>query len=451
MTAPALVVLTVISAGGGLALAADKAALAPDITAEVAIVVDAAEGHELWSRDPDRRMFPASLTKMMTAALALERGDPAQVVTISKDAASLPPVGIDLLEGEKLTLENLLLAAFVWSANDAAFAVGEAVAGGKAAFIELMNQRAREWGATGTNFENPHGLHNENHYSTARDMALIARRCMAVPGFRELASTKTFRLSRPVREERKAGEDRDAGPPRYEDREFGNRNQLLHEWPPCDGIKTGYTRHAGRCLAASATQDGWQAIAIVLKSSDAWTESRALLEWAFAHYEMRQAVTTGQGGWSAQVMDGQAREVALEAARGAEVLVARGAPPPELRALTTRAEAPISPGDELGTLWVLVGGQARAQAPLVAARGVELSLWGRIKRAPLPPGVGHGLLIVAAGVLLLGTAAKAARARRHRLAPRRRGVHRPGARVGGRRGRPAPRRPGRSVAARNRR
>lgn len=451
MTAPALVVVAVISAGSGFAAAADKTALAPNITAEAAIVVDTVEGRELWSRDPDRRMFPASLTKMMTAALALERGDPAQVVTISKDAASLPPVGIDLLQGEKLTLESLLLAAFVWSANDAAFAVGEAVAGSKAAFTELMNQRAREWGAMRTNFENPHGLHSENHYSTARDMAIIARRCMAVPGFRELASTRTFRLSRPVRDDRKAGEREDAAAPRYEEREFSNRNQLLHEWPPCDGIKTGYTRQAGRCLAASATQDGWQAIAIVLKSSDAWTDSRALLEWAFAHYEMRQVVAAGQGGWSAQVMDGEEREVALEAAREAQVLLPRGAPPPELRALTTRAEAPISPGDELGTLWVLVDGQARAQVPLVAVQGVELSLWGRIKRAPLPPGVGHGLLIVAAGVLLLGTAAKAARARRHRLAPRRRGVHHAGARVGGRRGRPAPRRPGRPVAARNRR
>ena len=440
-----------IPAGGGLALAADGAPPAPDLTAEAAIVVDAAEGRELWSRNPDQRMFPASLTKIMTAALALELGDPAQVVTISGDAASLPPVGIDLLEGEKLTLENLLLAAFVWSANDAAFAVGEAVAGGKAAFLELMNRRAREWGATATNFENPHGLHNENHYSTARDIAIVARRSMAVPGFRELAATKTFRLARPVREERKTGEEGGTKPPRYEEREFGNRNQLLHDWPACDGIKTGYTRQAGRCLAASATQDGWQAIAIVLKSNDAWTDSRALLEWAFAHYEMRQAVTAGQGGWSAQVIDGQAREVALEAAEGAGVLLPRGAPPPELRALTTRAEAPVSPGDQLGTLWAFVDGRARAHVPLVAAQGVELSLWGRIKRAPIPPGLGHGLLIIAAGVLLLGTAAKAARARRHRLAARRRGVHRPGARVGGRRSRPAPRRPGRSVAARNRR
>ena len=397
--------------------------------------MDAAEGRELWSLNPDQRVFPASLTKMMTAALSIEGDDPERMVVISEAAASVPESGLSLEAGERLRLGDLLEGALIWSANDAAFAVGEAVAGNMKDFVTLMNRRARSWGATSTQFTNPHGLHAEDHYATARDLAAIAVRAMKLPGFRRIVAMKSYQMLRPVYVEPKPEEQAGLVPPatklrKYEPREFLNRNQLLEKWELCDGIKTGYTREAGRCLAASATRHGWQAIAVVLNAKERWDDARALLEWAFAHFEMRTIVREGQDDWRLRVWDGVSPQVRVATASAVRLLLPKAAAAPQLQVRAECAQAPISQGDRLGTLDILVEGKLRAQVSLVAAHDVELSLWGQIKRLSVPSEVEQWALILAAGVLLLGTAAKAARARRYRLKASRRATHprRPGVR-----------------------
>ena len=137
-------------------------------------MIDAQDGAELWSFNADRRMYPASLTKMMTGALACEQNQLDRVVTISQRAENVPETGIGLKAGERMTVGDLARAALIWSANDAALALGEAVSGNVDSFVTLMNQRAREWGVVNTHFVNPHGLHQNDHYATARDLGIIA-------------------------------------------------------------------------------------------------------------------------------------------------------------------------------------------------------------------------------------------------------------------------------------
>ncbi len=398
----------------------------PEMLGKSAIVVEAATGRVLWETNADAQMFPASLTKMMTGYLVAREGDLDRVVTISRTVASVPETGLYLEADERVLLRDLLKGALIWSANDAAAAAGEAVAESVDAFVDLMNQTAAELGATHTHFVNPHGLHDDNHYSTARDLATIAVQAMKCPAFREVVATKQFAVMRPeyvepTTPEEKTQLERNATKlRRYAKRTYRNRNRLLRSWDLCDGVKTGYTRQAGNCLAASATRDGWQAISIVLDSENTWEDSHALLQWAFDNYEMKAIVRKGQSDWKAPVRDGEARQVTVAAAEGFETLVAKLGSRWEVTPELTTLEAPVKPGAPAGTLAVTVGERLRVQVPLVTAGSVELSTWGQVKRLSLPGRSGDLLLCLAAGVLLLGTAAKAARTRRYRVASGRR-------------------------------
>lgn len=412
----------------------------PPVTAAAAIVVDARDGRELWSRNADQRMFPASLTKIMTCALACKDGQLDRLCTVSQRAASVPETGIDLQEGEKLRLGELVQAALVWSANDAALAVGEAVSGDIDTFVQRMNEQARAWGATNTHFCNPHGLHDPDHYSTARDLARISTEAMKLPAFRKIVALRSVQMSRPtvVMAQAPGGEAGDASPRqivRYEPRLLTNRNRLLLSWKECDGVKSGYTKQAGRCLVASASRGGWRALVVVLNAIQCTEDCRRLLEWALDNFENRTVVRPGQRGWKAPVVDGTSPEVEVAAAAGVHALAPVGEVlHAQLRPAIHEVRAPVHGGQPVGRLQVLVDGVVCGEAPLVAANEVPLSRWGLIKQGTVPEPVGQGLLLVAAGVLLIGTAAKATGARRNRLAPRRGGADPSGTRIRGRRG-----------------
>lgn len=407
-----------------------QAAPPPPTTAVAAIVIDAETGAELWSREPDRRMFPASTTKMMTGALAAETGDLDRIVTVGPAAASIPETGLGLQPQERLPFHHLLQGALIWSANDASGALAEAVAGSIPAFVERMNQRARELGATHTHFVNPHGLHDPNHYSTARDLATIAAYAMRSPEFRAVVATQRVTLQRPVWASPSATAKTDAPRAkathqlRIEPRVFSNRNRLLLAWDACDGIKSGYTRQAGRCLVTSTVAGGRRYIAVVLHSARPTDESRALLEWAGRNFESRTLARGGEANdaWQAPVTDGRLRRVPLVPAADLAALSAVGAPQPAVTFTVVPAIAPVRQGARLGVLQASDNGRILGQVALVAQSAVPLSLWGEVKHRALPNALGQGLLWVATGVLLLGTAAKAARTRRRRLPPRQRAV-----------------------------
>jgi len=414
-------VLGACTASATMAMAGESSTKPPDIAAEAAIVVDLDTGLELWSKNADTRMYPASLTKMMTGALAIEYGDMDSIVPISKAVADVDETGLYLEEGEQIPFRDLVQAVLIWSANDASAAVGEAVAGTVEDFVQLMNERAAQWGARDTHFVNPHGLHDDDHYSTARDLAKIATHAMRSPIFRQIVAMRSFEMARPeyvapAKPEDKAALEPGAGRVRRMTvRKFTNRNRLLTRWELCNGIKTGYTRHAGNCLAASATSDGWTAVSIVLKSNDSWSDSRALLEWAFATHRRQRVVERGQGAWTVRVVDGRAGKVELKPDKDIDLLVPSEGARVTLRPDVDALVAPVEQSEKVGELLVLMSGKVVGRAPLVAAESVPLSFWGHVKRLALPRPVEGLLLCLGAGVLLLGTAAKVACARRNCL------------------------------------
>lgn len=252
----------------------------PDVSAEAAALIDVASGRILYAKNGSKKMRIASLTKTMTAIVAIESGRLQDVVTVPKEAVGVDGSSIYLKQGEKLTLEELLYGLMLRSGNDAAVAVAHHVGGSVPGFVYLMNEKAALIGMTHTNFTNPHGLDDSNmHYSTAEDMAKLSAYALHNPVFRQIVSTKVKSISW-------EGEKWD--------RRLQNKNKLLHLYNGADGVKTGYTKLAKRCLASSATRDGRQLAAITLNAPDDWNDSMKLLDWGFEHFAVSRVVTKGQ-------------------------------------------------------------------------------------------------------------------------------------------------------------
>ncbi|MEZ8218959.1 D-alanyl-D-alanine carboxypeptidase (penicillin-binding protein 5/6) [Candidatus Fervidibacteria bacterium JGI MDM2 SSWTFF-3-K9] len=248
-----------------------RATLSQDlpITAKSALLADAETGEILWQRNPDLRCYPASLTKIMTAILVLERGNLGDWVIVPKEAAFTGESSMALKEGERVQLKDLLNAILVRSANDACVAAAIHFAGSVEKFVEWMNEKAKELGMTNTHFVNPHGLHHPQHFMTARDLLTLTRYALQNPTFRSIVSQREIII---------APTNKSAL------RRYRNRNKLLELYPGCDGVKTGYTVPAGKCLVASATRNGWQLIAIVLGSQDHFADCATLLDYGFNNF-----------------------------------------------------------------------------------------------------------------------------------------------------------------------
>ena len=248
-----------------------KAAVRPPaIHAESAIVIDMNSGQILYSHDANTCRRMASTTKIMTALIVLKNMRLDQVVTVSAHAASTPPQSVGLRAGDRVTVGQLLYGALVWSGNDAAEALAEAGGGGsEKAFVAKMNRMAASLGLTNTHFVNPHGLDAPGQYSTARDLAKLARYAMQNAQFRKIVSTDSYTIKLPGRE------------PFV----LHNVNKLVRTVDWVTGVKTGSTSQAGYCLVASGTRNGERVLSVVLgePTSDLnWSESKALLEYGFA-------------------------------------------------------------------------------------------------------------------------------------------------------------------------
>ncbi|MEN6644811.1 MAG: D-alanyl-D-alanine carboxypeptidase family protein [Armatimonadia bacterium] len=375
----------------------------PAISAEAAILMDADSGRVLFERHSDRRMYPASLTKMMTGLLACESGDLQRIHQASKTAAETGESSIALTAGEPLKLEQVLQASLIKSANDATVMVAECVGGSVPAFVEMMNNRAAAMGLRGTHFANPHGLHRADHYSTAADLCELARQALQNESFAAIVGTRDTCIPW-------------AGKPWM--RKLVNRNRLLLSWNECDGVKTGYTRQAGRCLAASASRDGWRLVCVVLKCGNSWTDARTLLEWGFSKYQ-RTCIARADDVYNLRVRRGAVGKVSARPERDVFVILDQAEPAPKAVVAKGRCEAPIMPGQVVGTLQVTYAGKVQ-QVRLLALEEVPLSLWARLCNMKLPQAGTCGLVFLAAGVLLHGAGSKAARARRRRVKARRR-------------------------------
>jgi len=315
----------------------------PVIEARAAVLVDASDGKVLFAHNADERRAIASLTKVMTALVVIERTKPTDAVTASPAAEKIgenDPIvtELELVTGERLSVEQLLYGLLLPSANDAAVALAEHVGGSVTGFAKLMNEEAAKLGATNSHFTNPHGLDEPGHVSTAGDLAKIARAAMSKPLFRKVVATKTYDIPW-------------TGHPAP--RTLANRNPLLGAFPGTTGIKTGQTLAAGKSLVSSATQGGETRIAVVLASSKVANDSMSLLDHGFSRFK-RHAIATKGKVWGTGTY-GDGTTVRLRAKRTFAPLVAVGFPPPtvDFREKTT-------------SLAVHIVGQPEAKVPLEA-------------------------------------------------------------------------------------
>jgi D-alanyl-D-alanine carboxypeptidase (penicillin-binding protein 5/6) len=380
------------------------------LSAQAVILVDVGSGQVLYERNADAPREPASLTKLMTGLLAVEAGDLDRTVTVSKTAADTGEASANLQAGDQLKLRDLLTAALLPSANDASVAIAEALSGSVPAFVQRMNARAAELGLRDTRFGNPDGLPSPGHISSARDLATIAREALQHEEFRSTVCLEKAKLTYARRGTK--------GP---QTREVLSTNRLLrHEhpehWDLADGVKTGYTKAAGRCLCASATEGGWQLLAVVLGCTDCWADGRKLLSWGFAQYRRERIVTADATTARVHIVGGKRPTVRAVAKSSLDLIVPIGESPAAARVSETYPEAPVSAGDEVGELVVCRIDGTQLSATLVAVEDMPQSLLARLGK--------HGnALIVAVLVLALmgmvlvhGAVAKAVGARRRRLA-----------------------------------
>lgn len=248
---------------------------AADISAVSAIVIEASSRTPLYEKDSHTRRPPASTTKIVTALLAIERADPKQMLTVSSRAAEVEGSQLGLQEGDQLSLQDLLHILLMKSGNDAAITIAENLAGSIEIFAEWMNRKAEEFGLKNTHFTNPHGLPDDNHYTTAYDLAILAAKAMENELFREIVQKTKTKLE-------------------YKGLVLSNSNKLLYNCPGACGIKTGFTKKAGRCLVSAAERDNVTLICVTLSAPDDWNDHRALYDICFPRVERYEVLAAGQ-------------------------------------------------------------------------------------------------------------------------------------------------------------
>ena len=256
----------------------------PNITSESAILVEVSTGRIIYEKNSTKQMYPASTTKVMTAILTIENSNLDNIVTVSENALSNIPQGYvtcGLVAGEELTVKDLLYALMLPSANDAAYVLAEYIGDSVEGFSNMMNSKATEIGCQSTHFINPNGIHDDNHFSSAYDLYLIANYAMKNETFREIVATREYVLPATNKYE-------------SNDRVLKTTNYLLNEesanfYKYAIGIKTGYTSKAGDCLISQASRDGLEFIAVTL-NGERFTDTKKLFEYAYDNYTLTKII-----------------------------------------------------------------------------------------------------------------------------------------------------------------
>jgi D-alanyl-D-alanine carboxypeptidase (penicillin-binding protein 5/6) len=244
-----------------------------------AALIDVESGRILYSSRGNSRMKIASLTKIMTAIVAIENGDLADTVKVGRNAAGKEGSSLYLKVNEEMSLENLLYGLMLRSGNDAATAIAEHVGGSEEGFVYLMNDKADWLGLANTHFTNPHGLDHKDHYSSANDLAKLTAYALKNNMFKQIVKTRTKMAPNPNE---------------AWDYKWFNKNKMLSMYDGADGVKTGYTKQALRCLVSSATRNGQQLAAVTLNDGDDWADHRRLLDWGFRNYPLEEIASRGQ-------------------------------------------------------------------------------------------------------------------------------------------------------------
>lgn len=330
---------------GGLPLPC-HAAEAPDISASSAVLLDADSGRILYARDENTPRAIASITKLMTALVASEcLGDLQQEITIRKEWTGIEGTSLYLEPGEKLTAETLLYGLLLHSGNDAAVALAAACAGDVETFVDWMNLRAGDLGMTQTHFTDPNGLGGEGHYASALDMAKLGVACLNDPVVSKIAATRSIHVG---------------------GRSFTNHNKLLWQYPDCTGMKTGYTRQAGRTLVSSAERNGQRLVCVTLNDSDDWRDHAALLDYGFSRFPKQALVEKDQIIRRVPVTGSLLHDLPVQARSALSwPLKESDQVRVEVSGLPERAEASVRAGEIAGELRLIVNESPAAKTYLV--------------------------------------------------------------------------------------
>ncbi len=330
------------------------------LNAQSALLMDVENGQVLYAQNHKQPRPVASTTKVMTALIALAGAELHGTVRVSPRAAAVEESSMHLRQGENLTLENLLYGALLSSGNDACVAIAEHVAGSEKTFVAFMNEKALLIGAENTCFQNTNGLPVRGHHSTALDLALITRYALHNPVFCRIVKTR-YKL---VKE------------PGSFEHHLVNTNKLLWRYPWADGVKTGTTSEAGKCLIASASREGRRLLAVVLNDGDRFGDAVRLLEFGFSSFRQVHVVYAGEVCARVSVLGGVCKTVPAVAAGAVKVNI------PANRMdllgkkvnLLSSVSAPVREGQLLGRVTIFVDGIQVGQADIVAAGSVDRML-----------------------------------------------------------------------------
>ena len=321
-----------------------------EVSAQSAILLDGETGRVLWEKNADKKSLIASTTKIMTALVVLENTDMSDVVEIPAEAAGIEGSSMYLKAGECRTVEELLYGMMLASGNDAAAALAIHVAGSIEEFASMMNEKAQVLELGGIHFANPHGLDSEENYGTARSLARLAACAMEREDFRRIVSAKTYVC---------------------DGHSISNHNKLLWRYEGADGVKTGFTKKAGRLLVGSAEQNGRRLVAVTVNAPDDWEDHRRLLDHGFSQFEETKLVSAGDVAGFVPIVSGVTDRVTVCASED----IYRFMLPGEMWELRLSAApflyAPIEAGSICGELYVYAGGKIIGKTEVYAAESVS--------------------------------------------------------------------------------
>lgn len=320
------------------------------ISAEHAILVDAQTGRILFEKNADQRTLIASTTKIMTALIVCEQCNVLDRVKICKESVGIEGSSIYLREGETLTIQELLYGLMLHSGNDAAVALAIYCGGTVEGFVQLMNDKAHRLGLSQTHFDNPHGLDSPTHYSTARDMAALAAYAINNPIFKQTVATKNVTIA---------------------NRQLRNHNKLLWRVEGADGIKTGFTKAAGRILVSSATRYGRRLIAVTMNAPDDWNDHSNLYSKGFKDFSLQKIVSKNSAVGTIEIAGGESGHVQLLAVDDYYYALKEDETVTLMTCGFGFEYAPVVMGQNAGFVYVCVDGKPVAKLPVVFGKTVE--------------------------------------------------------------------------------
>ncbi|AWI12756.1 D-alanyl-D-alanine carboxypeptidase family protein [Caldifermentibacillus hisashii] len=338
--------------------------------AKSAILIERDTGTVLFEKNSDEKLSPASMTKIMTMLLIMEALEDGKIqwnekVRTSEYAASMGGSQVFLEEGEEMTVDELLRAISISSANDASVAMAERIAGSEKQFVKMMNQKAKELGLKDTKFQNATGLPAKNHYSSARDMAILAKELLK----HEKITNYTSQYESYLRE--------------GTDKKFWlvNTNRLVKFYPGVDGLKTGFTKEAKYCLTATAKKGDMRVIAVVFGAPTSKERNKLITEmfdYAFSQYETKQFYAKGDELGKVTVEKGQQRNIKIAAGESISLLTKKGEKMDDVKTslkLNKHIQAPIKKGDEIGKIVLIKNGKVLSENSAIAAENVKPASW----------------------------------------------------------------------------